>query len=91
MRNRRRHRRNRYLRYRDADSTARGTWGRRYIVCSLDQRTHDLTMRAELAMTSALSLQLYAQPFASSVDYDAFKSFQQAGAVSLREAISSVL
>ena len=28
---------------------------------------------------------MYAQPFASSVDYDAFKSFQLAGAFSMRE------
>ena len=60
-----------------ADSTARGTWGRRYIVSSLDQRTLDLTMRAELAMTSALTLQLYAQPFASAVAYDRFKALER--------------
>lgn len=58
-----------------ADPTAVTMYGRRYIVADLTQRTMDVTLRADLSVTSTLSIRGYAQPFTSSVDYDRFKAF----------------
>ena len=68
-----------------ADPTATATFGRRYIMSDLDQTTADLTLRTDLALTPALTLQLYAQPFTSAVDYRQFKSFELPGGFGFRE------
>ena len=68
-----------------ADPTATQTYGRRYVMADLDQTTFQTTLRADLAMTPRLSLQLYAEPFVSSVNYESFKSFQRAGALEFLE------
>ncbi len=46
--------------------------GPRYIVARLDQRTLSLTARADLAFTSHLTLQIYAQPFVSAGRFDRY-------------------
>jgi len=48
--------------------------GPRYLVGRLDQDTASLTLRADLALASRLTLQLYAEPFASR---GRFSSFQE--------------
>jgi hypothetical protein len=68
-----------------ADPTATATYQRRYVVADLDQTSVDLTARAEMALTPALSLQLYAQPFTGAVHYETFKAFARASAFELME------
>ncbi|HEU5175113.1 MAG TPA: DUF5916 domain-containing protein [Gemmatimonadaceae bacterium] len=68
-----------------ADTTAVNTFGTRYVMADQDQTTFETTLRADLAMTPRLSLQLYAQPFVSALDYESFKSFQRAGALEFLE------
>ena len=63
-----------------ADNTAQLMYGRRYVAADLEQKSIDLTLRTDLALTSTLSMQFYAQPFVSSVDYEGFKSFARASA-----------
>ncbi|HVQ31119.1 MAG TPA: DUF5916 domain-containing protein [Vicinamibacteria bacterium] len=45
----------------------------RYVLGRLEQDTASLTLRADLAFSSRLTLQLYAEPFASRGRYDAFQ------------------
>ena len=49
------------------------TYGTRYVFSELDQTTVDATVRADLAITPDLSVQLYAQPFFATGDYQRFK------------------
>ena len=56
---------------RDASYTP--TFGNRYIFSTIDQRELDLGIRAEWTMSSALTLQLYLQPFIASGQYSGFK------------------
>ena len=60
-----------------ADPTAAATYGRRHLMSDLDQTTFDITLRSDLALSPVMSLQFYAQPFTSAVDYTAFKSFER--------------
>lgn len=62
-----------------ADAGATATYGRRYVFARLDQRTFDLTLRAELALTPRLTLQLVAQPFFGAGDYYGFREFDRPG------------
>jgi len=55
------------------DPTATATYGSRYLFSELEQKTVDVTIRAEVAITPDLSVQLYAQPFLASGDYIRFK------------------
>jgi hypothetical protein len=55
------------------DSTATATFGRQYIFAEVLQKTLDLTTRFNVTFTPALTLQLYAQPFVATGDYDGFK------------------
>ena len=57
------------------DPTATDTYGRRYIVSDLTQRSFDMTVRTDMALSPTVSLQLYAQPFVSAVEYTGIKSF----------------
>ena len=66
-----------YVRSQD-DSTATATFGRQYIFAEVLQKTLDLTTRLNLTFTPALTLQLYAQPFVATGDYDRFKELAQA-------------
>jgi hypothetical protein len=54
------------------------TFGRRYVFAALDQSTVALTMRANVAFSPALTLEMYAQPFVSSGDFLALKQLRAA-------------
>jgi hypothetical protein len=55
------------------------TYGARYVFADLDQRTLSIVARVDVALSPALSVQFYAQPFVSSADYAAFKELAAAG------------
>jgi hypothetical protein len=55
------------------DPTAATTFGARYLFAGLDQNTLSLTTRVNLVMTPHLSLQLFAQPFVATGDYEGFR------------------
>jgi hypothetical protein len=61
-----------YVTQRD-DPTATATFGGRYVFSEMQQHNLDVTIRADVALTPNLSLQLYAQPFVASGDYQRFK------------------
>ena len=52
-----------------SDATATRTYGRRYVFADLDQHSFELGTRADWTLTSALSFQLYLQPFIAAGDY----------------------
>lgn len=53
------------------DSLAVATFGRRYVFAELDQHTLSLDARLNVTFTPALTLELFAQPFLSSVAFGA--------------------
>ncbi|HEX5727401.1 MAG TPA: DUF5916 domain-containing protein [Longimicrobiaceae bacterium] len=57
------------------DPLAEATFGRRYVFAELDQTTAALGMRVNWTFTPTLSLQLYARPFTSAVDYGGYREF----------------
>jgi len=59
------------------DSTATGTFGRRYLFGDVRQHTLDLTTRLDVTFTPNLALQLYAQPFVATGDYRRFKELRR--------------
>jgi hypothetical protein len=59
--------------HRVTDPTATRTVGGRYVFGALEQHTVDVSFRMDATFSPALSLQLYAQPFASAGDYGGFK------------------
>jgi hypothetical protein len=61
------------------DPLAATTYGRRYIFSDLFQTTLSATTRVEWTFSPLLSLQLYAQPFASTGRYKGFKELAQPG------------
>jgi hypothetical protein len=60
-----------------ADTLAAGTYGVRYIFGALEQKTLSLRARANLTFTPSLSLQLYAQPFASGASASDFRELRR--------------
>ncbi len=54
-------------------AAATATYGSHYVFSELDQKTVDVTIRADVAVTPDLSVQLYAQPFFATGDYVRFK------------------
>ena len=64
---------------RTTDALATTTYGRRYVFSDLFQTTLSATTRVEWTFTPLLSLQLYAQPFASAGRYKRFKELAQPG------------
>jgi hypothetical protein len=64
---------------RQADVTATSTHGFRYVFNELVQTNVDATVRMDLALSPDLSIQLYAQPFVASADYQDFKEWSEAG------------
>lgn len=54
------------------DAEASATFGRRYIFAELEQASIDLTARLDMAITPTMTLQVYAQPFVASGDYERF-------------------
>ncbi|HEV7836956.1 MAG TPA: DUF5916 domain-containing protein [Gemmatimonadaceae bacterium] len=61
------------------DPLASATYGRRYVFSDLYQTTLSATTRVEWTFTPLLSLQLYAQPFASAGRFKGFKELAQPG------------
>jgi len=60
---------------RQPDPLATATYGQRYVFSTLDQSTLNLTLRADLALSPTLSVQLYAQPFLANGDYSGYKEY----------------
>ena len=56
------------------DAAAAKTFGRRYVFGDLEQRSFDLSTRADWTINARLSFQLYLQPFIASGDYHDFHS-----------------
>ena len=56
------------------DAAATKTFGRRYVFGDLEQRSFDLSTRADWTVNARLSFQLYLQPFVASGDYHDFHS-----------------
>ncbi|HEU4880664.1 MAG TPA: DUF5916 domain-containing protein [Longimicrobium sp.] len=52
-----------------ADAAAVNTFGRRYVLSTLEQTTLSLETRLNVTFTTDLSLQVYAQPFLASADF----------------------
>ena len=52
------------------------TSGQRYLFADLEQKSFSMVTRLNLTFTPYLSLQLYAQPFLSSVDYVSYKQLE---------------
>jgi hypothetical protein len=53
--------------------TAAPTWGRRYVFADLDQRAVEISMRLDWTFSSALTMQVYVQPFVASGAYTNLK------------------
>ncbi|TMQ73484.1 MAG: hypothetical protein E6K81_04410 [Candidatus Eisenbacteria bacterium] len=60
------------------DTTATGTFGRRYLFAALDEVTVSAKFRINWTFTPRLSLQSYIQPFMSSAGYRNFRSLARA-------------
>ena len=61
------------------DPEAVDTFGRRYVFAELDQASFDLTVRMDMAITPRMTLQVYAQPFIASGDYEGFGALNRPG------------
>jgi hypothetical protein len=62
-----------------ADPLAVATYGGRYVFADIHQTTVSGTTRVSWTLTPQLSFQLYAQPFASSGNYENFKELAEPG------------
>jgi hypothetical protein len=58
------------------DPLAEATFGRRYVFADIDRTTVSMETRLDWTFLPTLSLQLYAQPFVASGDYERFKEFR---------------
>ncbi len=67
------------------DPTATAFAGRRYVFAALDQRTLSIDTRFNATFTPTLTLELFAQPFLASGDYQAFTEFAAPRAIAMRE------
>jgi hypothetical protein len=67
-----------YVTARD-DSLAMSTFGQRYVFSELVQNTLNLSLRLNLSVTPDLSIELWAQPFVASGDYQGFKELERPG------------
>ncbi|MDE2876323.1 MAG: DUF5916 domain-containing protein [Gemmatimonadota bacterium] len=61
------------------DPLAGRTWSRRYLFAELERTTLSATIRMDLAITPLITLQVYAQPFISSGDYEGFSALRTPG------------
>ncbi|HEX5004927.1 MAG TPA: DUF5916 domain-containing protein [Gemmatimonadales bacterium] len=59
------------------------TYGTRYVFATVDQSTLSMQLRLNYSFTPQLTLELYAEPFASSGDYADYGELSAAGASSL--------
>ncbi|MEO5902738.1 MAG: DUF5916 domain-containing protein [Gemmatimonadaceae bacterium] len=58
-----------------SDALATSTFGRRYVFADIKQTTLSMDTRIEWTFTPTLSLQMYAQPFVATGNYQNFKEF----------------
>ena len=61
------------------DPTASATFGNRYLFSQLEQNSLNARIRVNWALTPDLSIQLYAQPFIASGNYEEFKELVAPG------------
>ncbi|GMV06532.1 MAG: hypothetical protein AMXMBFR53_28080 [Gemmatimonadota bacterium] len=61
-----------------ADPTATETYGGRYLFGERRQRSLNLNLRTEVALSPSLSIQWYAQPYIATGDYRGFKELARA-------------
>lgn len=61
------------------DPFAAATFERRYVFAELDQTSIDLTARMDMALTPTMSLQVFAQPFVATGDYERFGALAAPG------------
>jgi len=61
------------------DPTATATYGGRYVVANLDQKTAGAELRMDCSLTPSLSIQLYAQPLVSSGRYTNYRELARPG------------
>ena len=61
------------------DPTATATFGRRYLFGELKQVSLDVTARIDMALTPSMTLQVYAQPFVATGDYERFGALTAPG------------
>ncbi len=62
-----------------SDPLATETYGARYLFGKLEQTTLSMETRLNVTFTPNLTLELFAQPFMASGDYEAFKELRRAG------------
>ena len=62
------------------DPLAGPTYGTRYLFAGLERTTLSMTARMDLALTPRMTLQVYAEPFVSTADYEDFGALRTAGA-----------
>jgi hypothetical protein len=62
-----------------ADSLVPATFGRRYVFADVDRSTLSLDTRVSWTLSPTLSLQVFAQPFLSSGDFENYKEFLAPG------------
>ena len=67
-----------------ADPAAEATYGRRYLFAELRRSSINVTLRTDLALTPKLTLQVYAQPFVSTGDYEGFAALEAPRTYSFR-------
>ena len=60
-----------------ADATATHFYGQRAVFANLEQHTLSFDTRVSATFTPTLTLEIFAQPFASSGDYSTFKEFDR--------------
>ncbi len=60
-----------------ADPTAVDTYGRRYVLANLDQKTLSMEFRLDYTFTPEISLQTYIRPFITSGNFYNYKEFTQ--------------
>ena len=61
------------------DPVAAATFGRRYLFAELAQSSLSLTARVDMALTTTMTLQVYAQPFVATGDYSRFSALAAPG------------
>jgi len=61
------------------DPLAGRTWSRRYLFAELERTSLSATVRVDLAVTPLITLQVYAEPFLSSGDYEGFGALETPG------------
>ncbi|MYH54111.1 MAG: carbohydrate binding family 9 domain-containing protein [Gemmatimonadetes bacterium] len=61
------------------DPLAGRTWSRRYLFAELERTSLSATIRVDLAVTPLITLQVYAEPFLSSGDYEGFSALETPG------------